>query len=500
MYRRGLKRMLDIIIVLLSAPLVIVVCLVVACLIRARMGSPVLFRHRRPGLHECRFRMLKFRTMHSEAEQDGRVLRESERITRLGGLLRKTSLDELPQLWNVLCGDMSLVGPRPLLEEYLPCYTAEEQKRHLVRPGITGWAQVNGRNYLPADERLASDVWYVEHLSWALDLRIALKTVQNVLRCKDVQISPADNMQDFISTRRSRACRLNIKMANESWSVERARPGDGEAIARHLSRVISPGLNELSIWGSPLLARYLEETLSGRTPDNIKRELFVLRTGSHVGGAAALRTTPANEVWVDSVCVSPEARGGMRADLLLATAIRMVADATGTEWVVFDVFTGKSRLARWYDRMGCVEQERKGWWISPRDYWCECAKAGTVHGLAEADHQHSAWGFSMLDVETSVGRYRVGRLPGPYFRLTLPEIPRDPELFAALPGIDRNRRVFLVGPESMPDSGWERVAVARRMRGHCNEILVYLEAMSRLSDRKNKLAAVSEESGTGGDA
>ena len=162
------------------------VLLAAMAVVRVRMGSPVLFRQQRPGLGGRPFEVLKLRTMRDAADRDGRPLPDAERLTRLGRLLRSTSVDELPQLWNVLRGDMSLVGPRPLLMEYLPLYSAEQARRHEVRPGITGWAQVNGRNAVSWDERFAMDVWYVDHRSLRLDLAILLRTLLKVVRREGV--------------------------------------------------------------------------------------------------------------------------------------------------------------------------------------------------------------------------------------------------------------------------------------------------------------------------
>ncbi len=150
---------------------------VVALAIRLALGRPVIFAQRRPGRHARPFVLYKFRTMRAARAADGRLLPDRERLTRLGRLLRRTSVDELPELLNVIRGDMSLVGPRPLLMEYLPLYTREQARRHEVRPGITGWAQINGRNTLPWERRFALDVWYVEHQSFRLDARILLLTV-----------------------------------------------------------------------------------------------------------------------------------------------------------------------------------------------------------------------------------------------------------------------------------------------------------------------------------
>lgn len=149
--------------------------------VKKEMGSPVLFRQVRPGLHGKPFEMVKFRTMKDVTDEEGNALPDSERLTEFGKKLRASSLDELPELWNVLKGDMSLVGPRPLLMEYLPLYNAEQAKRHNVRPGVTGYAQVNGRNSLSWEDKFKLDTWYVEHQSFLLDMKILLKTVKKVL-------------------------------------------------------------------------------------------------------------------------------------------------------------------------------------------------------------------------------------------------------------------------------------------------------------------------------
>ena len=175
------KRLLDIIIAAAALILLSPVLLLLARQIRRKLGTPVLFRQVRPGRGGIPFVMYKFRTMRDAADENGRPLPDAERLTPFGRKLRAASLDELPELWNVLKGDMSLVGPRPLLMEYLPLYNAEQRRRHLVRPGITGWAQVNGRNAIPWPEKFRLDVWYVENRSLLLDMKILFLTVKKVL-------------------------------------------------------------------------------------------------------------------------------------------------------------------------------------------------------------------------------------------------------------------------------------------------------------------------------
>ncbi len=176
-----MKRLFDVLAASLALIFLALPLLALAWVIRRKLGSPVLFRQVRPGLHVKPFTMVKFRTMTDERGSDGALLPDAQRLTYFGRFLRASSLDELPELWNVLRGDMSLVGPRPLLMEYLPLYTPEQARRHEVRPGITGWAQVNGRNAISWEDKFALDVWYVENRSLWLDLKILWRTVRKVL-------------------------------------------------------------------------------------------------------------------------------------------------------------------------------------------------------------------------------------------------------------------------------------------------------------------------------
>ncbi len=177
----GVKRLLDVAVSATSLVLLLPVLLLLAFLVWLRLGRPILFYQERPGLRGQVFRLYKFRTMRSTDDEVGRPLSDEERLTSFGRFLRRTSMDELPQLVNVLRGDMSLVGPRPLLVQYLPLYDDEQFRRHEMRPGLTGWAQVNGRNALSWDEKFACDLWYVDHWGLVLDVRILLRTVWMVL-------------------------------------------------------------------------------------------------------------------------------------------------------------------------------------------------------------------------------------------------------------------------------------------------------------------------------
>ena len=169
--------------------------------VKKELGSPVLFRQTRPGLHGKPFEMIKFRTMKDATDKEGNALPDRERLTEFGKKLRASSLDELPELWNVLKGDMSLVGPRPLLMEYLPLYNAEQAKRHNVRPGVTGYAQVNGRNSLSWEDKFKLDTWYVEHQSFLLDMKILLKTVKKVIIKDGISAEGEATMTKFTGSR-----------------------------------------------------------------------------------------------------------------------------------------------------------------------------------------------------------------------------------------------------------------------------------------------------------
>lgn len=195
-----IKRILDVAIASTALVILSPVYALVAYKVKKNLGSPVLFRQVRPGQHGKPFEMIKFRTMKDAVDAHGNPLPDSERLTPFGQMLRSTSLDELPELWNVIKGDMSIVGPRPLLMEYLPLYNAEQAKRHNVRPGMTGYAQVNGRNAISWEEKFRLDTWYVEHQSLWLDFKIMLKTVKKVLAKDDIHAEGEVTMSKFTGT------------------------------------------------------------------------------------------------------------------------------------------------------------------------------------------------------------------------------------------------------------------------------------------------------------
>jgi sugar transferase EpsL len=228
--QRAMKRFFDLSLVVLSAPCWLPLLGLVAALVRIKLGSPVLFRHVRPGLRGQPFRLMKFRTMTEARDAAGNYLPNEQRVTPFGSWLRSASLDEFPELFNVLRGDMSLVGPRPLLMQYLTRYTPEQARRHEVKPGISGWAQVNGRNTLRWEEKFRLDVWYVDHQSLWLDIRILWKTARGVLARKDIDKPGYVGQEEFKGTY------LEPSSAQQTAEAAPLAPVPAERTPSHLLR------------------------------------------------------------------------------------------------------------------------------------------------------------------------------------------------------------------------------------------------------------------------
>jgi lipopolysaccharide/colanic/teichoic acid biosynthesis glycosyltransferase len=201
-----MKRVFDLLVVAMALVILAPVLLGVAIMVALCLGRPISFWQTRPGLDGRPFEMVKFRTMTNAKDENGNILSDSDRLTSFGRFLRSTSLDELPELWNVVKGDMSIVGPRPLLMEYLPLYNARQARRHEVKPGMTGWAQVNGRNATTWEERFELDIWYVENQSFSLDLKIIWMTVRTVLNRRGISHEGSATMEKFKGTPQADRC------------------------------------------------------------------------------------------------------------------------------------------------------------------------------------------------------------------------------------------------------------------------------------------------------
>ena len=203
MYKKYIKRMLDLILSLLALIILMPIMIIIWLLVRIKLGKPAIFKQERPGKDEKIFTLYKFRTMTDERDEDGKLLPDSERLTKFGKILRSTSLDELPELINIIKGDMSIIGPRPLAVVYLPYYTEEERHRHDVRPGLTGLAQMNGRNAISWEDRFKYDLQYVDKITFMVDLKISLKTIRKVLRREDIGQRGIGNAIDFDEYRKT---------------------------------------------------------------------------------------------------------------------------------------------------------------------------------------------------------------------------------------------------------------------------------------------------------
>lgn len=201
LYEAYVKRLLDLVLSAVALLLLSPVILVVAILVRCNLGAPVIFCQERPGKDEEIFKLYKFRSMTDACDAYGELLPDELRLTRFGRFLRSTSLDELPELWNIFKGDMSIVGPRPLLVKYLPLYSEEQRHRHDVTPGLTGWAQVHGRNLCSWEEKFDYDIWYVDHVSFILDLQIIFLTVKSVLKREGISSEDSPTMEEFTGTK-----------------------------------------------------------------------------------------------------------------------------------------------------------------------------------------------------------------------------------------------------------------------------------------------------------
>jgi hypothetical protein len=263
-------------------------------------------------------------------------------------------------------------------------------------------------------------------------------------------------------------------MKSNTWALDRAKPGDGEPIAELLAQVLAPELNGLSVWGSPKLAQYIEDTLAGNA-DNAGREFFVLRSGERIGGVTCVRLLQ-SRVFVDNVDVLPDLRKMMLANRLVTHSIDTLAAQSGFDLVSFDAIAGNRRQTLWHKRMGASLESRSGWWLGLLPKTGTSQPDARIIGLEDSDSKHARWGFSAFEVETRAGRYKVGRPPGPYYRLTLPAVPEDEDLFSALRLVDPGRELFLAGPITIDRDGWERVAISERLVAQRDRMLGYLRS------------------------
>lgn len=417
-YRRFGKRALDIVLSTMALVVFSPVALVVALVIRLTMGSPVIFRQVRPGLHGKPFVMYKFRTMVDLYDQEGNPLPDAKRLTKLGRLIRWMSLDEIPEFWNVLKGDMSLVGPRPLLMRYEPFFSGEERLRFRVRPGITGLALILGRNDLPWDERLAADVRYVKEVSFLLDLQILILTIWRVLTRAGLRVDPGAVMED-LDVQRSRTASTPGERERSPYGaspgcrfVRPAMQGDAEAIHRILAEALPPRVLSYTIYQSPLAVNYLRYLLSG-TEEHRDTGLFVAECeGEVVGCYRASRS--ADSYFLSYLAVTPVMqRRGIGSALL--RHFEYAGAELGCKTFSLDVFESNRHALNWYVSQAYQEVGAT--------HWCQVTALPAVSGhscklvadrseVERAKREEERQGFSRIECSCCGGKVIVGLIGG----------------------------------------------------------------------------------------
>jgi len=432
--RRG-KRVLDVAVsgaaLAVSWPLL----LGVAALVRTQLGAPVLFRQRRPGRHGRPFTILKFRTMTDARDEGGALLSDGERLTRVGRWLRRSSLDELPELLNVLRGDMSLVGPRPLLDRYRPFFSTRERTRESVRPGITGLAQVLGRNQLPWSERLEADARYVETMSLRRDVRILLDTVLAVASARGVEQDAPAAMDDLNVERRLRVTSLGPQHAEDLVELHRAS--------------FEPAELETTIFAGHGVARYYADVL-GEGGEHSAIGAFERDT---LVGYAHIRDQPGRS-HLNQIAISPHVRGRGVGRALFEAWERRARSSVMT----LDVREG-APAAAWYRRQGFQSRTRAVLWRVPRAAGTR-ARAARLEASADDVAQHRRYGFSRAVVRSETLPLDVGCLGEHDLRI---DAACPPDALEAARAAVPQRRLLVVGGGDPPRSDAQRLHTVLRM-------------------------------------
>ena len=433
-FRLQTKRFIDILCSGLALILLAPLFILVAVIVQLDVGSPVLFRQKRPGRHIRFFYINKFRTMSVKTNLDGTLLSDSNRLTPIGRTLRRLSLDELPQLWNVLCGSMSLIGPRPLLTSYLPFYTKIEQTRHEMRPGITGWAQVHGRNLVQWEDRLAYDVWYVENWSLWLDAKILAMTVGRLILSRDVVADPSACMQDLNKVRMSQMHSIQPKQLN--LPVRPASVEDAPAIVSLIQASLAPELLSVTIYGCVGIIAFVRETIRSHIIHGDSTFLVAERDGQVVG-CAELRINSGKQ-FLNYIAIKSTHRGHGLGRSLLSQAALLTLQSDIKE-MTLDVSESNTLARDWYRSIGFLETECS-YWLSqhpkPGSY-----PSFIVRGFANAQACHEKYGFSQFIVETNECRIVVGRLGKRFFRLLETRAATRDNILGLLYQIDPNRTI-----------------------------------------------------------
>lgn len=350
MYNTLFKRALDVFVaflgLLILSPILIIVTIALSF---ANKGTPFFFQ-RRPGKGEVVFKVIKFKTMNDKKDEAGNLAPDSVRLTKIGRLLRRLSLDEIPQLINVLKGDMSLIGPRPLLERYLPFYTEKERLRHSIRPGITGWAQVNGRNNLTWDNRLAADIYYVENMSFFLDLKIIFRTIKNIIGSKDIVTLPSDTMRDLDIERKQQKTpsikqllTLNLREAEELRTL----------LVDSYPVIMQPFV----IYSDKNYASYLTRAVS----DLSSHRFYVIRIGSEIAGLIHFKMCE-RDLFLNNIFIKSSYHGLGFGKTLFNHATEDLLQSACFTSISLDVFGNNQKARGWYLKMGFADTGKSFWY------------------------------------------------------------------------------------------------------------------------------------------
>jgi sugar transferase EpsL len=453
LYRRIGKRVFDLTLVIPAFVVLSPVLGLIALLVRLTLGMPILFRQQRPGLHRHPFTALKFRTMTEARDGAGNLLPDAARLTPVGQLLRQTSLDELPELLNILKGEMSLVGPRPLLMRYLPYYTEREQKRFDTLPGLTGWAQVNGRNDLPWDERLAQDVWYVENVSLMLDIKILLLTMAKILWRNNVRAVPNLTMLDLDEQRRRHPDKIVYRPIHSDECLK---------VVQLHCRAFPAQLVQRTIYASVRVDRYLARLVFFPHLHN-EHMLWGAWDGSVLVGYAHYRALP--DSWhLNNIAILPTYQGCGIGRALWNCFLEM-GQERGFKQLSLDAERDNQQALAWYQRLGLRITETV--WIYEKSIGGKASSHHTVETVQLLDWEAAeAWqetyGFSRFRLAYQGRTWPVERLGQHYFRVRqpLPVI-----LESVLSEMDSSRSLLIVSPQLIHSAELEEIGVSFRMVG-----------------------------------
>lgn len=418
------------------------VILIVALLIKINLGSPIIFKQERSGYKGNKFTIYKFRTMRDLKDKNGKDLPDNERLTKFGMMLRKLSLDEIPQLINVLKGEMSLIGPRPLLMNYLPYYKIQEKKRFDVKPGVTGWAQINGRNNIGWDDKFSLDVWYVENWSLTLDLKIIFLTIYKIFKREDVVACPTDNMLDS-NLDEERAYMINFRFAS---------PKDHNSIAYLLKNSLPPEFIDKFIYGCPGINNYFLDRLCKK---NKNYYYFIAETEEEIIGCVEIIKFQ-SVFFLNFMALLKEYSLKGIESRLLKYAIENSMLHSSLTYLDLELFSSDLETLNLYKSLGFnIVQTVEVWSfdLSPMFKNSSNLLYKEKYPLI-FNSQYKRYGFSYFIIDINSMKYNIGVLGESWYRLRSSKQLNDMKLLSTLMNIDNSRKflVFMENPKYINDS------------------------------------------------